>query len=68
MQIVSMSNIIGTLHIRSTSLEDNGTFTCVAANSEGSVNSSANLLVRSKWIFKLMNIFEYIKECCIFHT
>ncbi|XP_076805878.1 peroxidasin homolog isoform X2 [Clavelina lepadiformis] len=37
----------GTLHIRSTSLEDNGTFTCVAANSEGSVNSSANLLVRS---------------------
>nr|XP_018667950.1 peroxidasin-like isoform X2 [Ciona intestinalis] len=37
----------GTLHIRSASIENNGTYTCMAANSEGFINSSATLIVRN---------------------
>lgn len=37
------------MHLRRVHLTDNGTYTCMAMNSEGRVNISADIIVRSEF-------------------
>nr|XP_039257330.1 peroxidasin-like isoform X1 [Styela clava] len=41
----------GSLHFRRTETSDNGSYTCIATNDEGSVNTTAEVIVRSPPVF-----------------